>query len=109
MAGKSKNPKISLPEIPWSEDDHSRVWKLIAELSQKANYKVLFGKKDQHENTSGETKASVYKRIGAVVLPEFHEIDPTATGDRVKGKLESLTKTYKKHAAKLRNPGLRRL
>ncbi|KAG2122243.1 hypothetical protein DEU56DRAFT_746050, partial [Suillus clintonianus] len=44
-----------------------------------------------HQNTSGETKASVYKRIGAVVLPEFHEIDPTATGDRVKGKLESLS------------------
>ncbi|KAG1735110.1 uncharacterized protein EDB91DRAFT_1145307, partial [Suillus paluster] len=52
MVGKSKKPKVSLPEIPWSENNHSRVWKLITELGQKANYKVLFGKKDQHENTS---------------------------------------------------------
>ncbi|KAG1823183.1 hypothetical protein EV424DRAFT_1397173 [Suillus variegatus] len=90
----AKSKKIqNLPDIQWNENEHSRVWKLIAEISAKANYKVLFGKKDQHENTSGETKASVYKRIGAIVLPECYEIDPTATGDRVKSKLESLTKT----------------
>lgn len=43
------------------------------------------------QNTSGETKVSVYKRIGATVLPEFYDLDPTATGDRIKGKLESLS------------------
>ena len=41
------------------------------------------------QNTSGESKASVYKRIGSTVLPEFSLIDPTATGDRVKSKLET--------------------
>jgi hypothetical protein len=56
MAGKSKKPKVLLPEILWSENNHSRVWKLIAELSQKANYKVLFGKKDQHEVSNCSTK-----------------------------------------------------
>ena len=81
----------NLPDIQWNENEHSRVWKLIVEISAKANYKVLFGKKDQHEvstdiwvtstnsrshqNTSGETKASVYKWIGAIVLPECYEID----------------------------------
>ena len=41
------------------------------------------------QNTSGESKASVYKRIGSIVLPEFSLIDPTATGDRIKSKLET--------------------
>jgi hypothetical protein len=35
-------------------------------------------------------KASVYKRIGVIVLPECYENDPMATGDHVKSKLESL-------------------
>ncbi|KAG1740215.1 uncharacterized protein EDB91DRAFT_1039299, partial [Suillus paluster] len=79
-----------LPGIHWNENEHLRVWKLIAEISTKANYKVLFGKKDQHENTSGETKASIYKQIGAIVLPECYEIDLMAAGDCVKSKLELL-------------------
>ncbi|KAG1729307.1 uncharacterized protein EDB91DRAFT_1253050 [Suillus paluster] len=82
----------NLPNIHWNENEHSHVWKLIVEISAKANYKVLFGKKDQHENTSGKTKASIYKRIGAIVLPECYEIDPTATSDCVKSKLESFWK-----------------
>ncbi|KAG2131170.1 hypothetical protein BD769DRAFT_1307439, partial [Suillus cothurnatus] len=94
-----------LPDIPWNKNEHLPMWKLIVEISTKANYKVLFGKKNQHENTSGETKASVYKHIGAVILPECYKIDPTATGDHIKSKLELLTKIYKKHAAKLQMMG----
>ncbi|KAF9234515.1 hypothetical protein BU15DRAFT_36655, partial [Melanogaster broomeanus] len=100
--------KPSLSEIPWGKNDHARVWKLIDKISKPANYKVLFGKLNRNEvskNTSGETKASVYKRVGAVVLPEFHMIDPTTTGDRVKAKIEILTKTYKHHAKKLHTTG----
>ncbi|KAG1830494.1 hypothetical protein DFJ58DRAFT_736950 [Suillus subalutaceus] len=104
MGGKCKKPKVSLSQIPWSENNNSRVWKLITELGQRANYEMLFGKKDKHEKILGETKATVYKRIGAAVLPEFHEISPKATGDRVKGKLD-LTKKYIKHAAKRRITG----
>ncbi|KAH7918100.1 hypothetical protein BV22DRAFT_1051964 [Leucogyrophana mollusca] len=62
-------------------------------------------KNEHSKNTSGESKASVYKRVGAVILPEFHAINPTATGDQIKGKIESPTKTYKRHAAKLRTTG----
>ncbi|KIM50421.1 hypothetical protein SCLCIDRAFT_1225355, partial [Scleroderma citrinum Foug A] len=80
-------------------------WSLIAKISKPVNYKVLYGKKDKNENTSGESKASVYKRIGATVLPKFHIIDATATGDCIKSKLETLTKTYKRHAVKLRTTG----
>lgn len=42
----AKSKKIqNLPNIQWNENEHSRIWKLIAEISAKANYKVLFGKK----------------------------------------------------------------
>ncbi|KAG2062905.1 hypothetical protein BDR04DRAFT_1164494 [Suillus decipiens] len=56
----------NLPDIPWNENEHSRVYKLIAEISAKANYKVLFGKKTSMRfyigangpdaNNSGEAK-----------------------------------------------------
>ncbi|KAL4071080.1 hypothetical protein V8B97DRAFT_1963787 [Scleroderma yunnanense] len=82
-----KKPKAILPPIPWDTDDHALVWKLIAEITKPANLKVLCGK-SKHENTSGETKASVFRRIGSVLLPELHSIDATATGDRIKGRYE---------------------
>ena len=47
MAGKKV--KVPLPEIPWSENSHARVWNLIAEISKPVNYKVLYGKKDKNE------------------------------------------------------------
>ncbi|KIM50179.1 hypothetical protein SCLCIDRAFT_34571 [Scleroderma citrinum Foug A] len=87
MAGKKI--KVPLPKIPWSENSHAQVWSLIAEISKSVNYKVLYGKKDKNENTFGESKASIYKRIGSIVLPKFSLIDPTATGDRIKNKLET--------------------
>ena len=47
MAGKKI--KVPLPEIPWSENSHTRVWSLIAKISKSVNYKVLYGKKDKNE------------------------------------------------------------
>ncbi|KAF9236109.1 hypothetical protein BU15DRAFT_77315 [Melanogaster broomeanus] len=97
----AKKGKITLPNIAWDADDHALIWKLIDEIIKPANYKVLCGKLDKAENTSKETKASVFRRIGSVLLPDFYSLDGTATGDRVKGKYEWLAKTYKHHAKRL--------
>ncbi|KIM67989.1 hypothetical protein SCLCIDRAFT_106838, partial [Scleroderma citrinum Foug A] len=82
-----KKAKAVLPSIAWDADDNALVWQLIAEITKPANLKVLCGK-TKHENTSGETKASVFRWIGSILLPELHIIDATATGDRIKGKYE---------------------
>ncbi|TFK54390.1 hypothetical protein OE88DRAFT_1733055 [Heliocybe sulcata] len=66
-----------LAEVPWSLENHHLTWALISELESLENYKVLFGKKDPSENTSGDTKAAVYRMI----------------------------KIYKTHAAKLHRTG----
>lgn len=96
-----KKLKGILPPIAWDADDHALVWKLIAEVTKPANLKVLCGKSTKQENTSGETKASVFRRIGSVLLPELYIIDATATGDRIKSRYEGLAKVYKQHAKRL--------
>ncbi|KIN97342.1 hypothetical protein M404DRAFT_78630, partial [Pisolithus tinctorius Marx 270] len=75
----AKKSKVPLPKIPQSKNNHAHSWSLIAEISKPVNYKVLHGKKDKNENTSGKLKASVHKWICAIVLPEFHAMDATAT------------------------------
>jgi len=66
---------------------------------------VLFGKKEKNENTSGDRKTTVYKRIAQVLLPEHFAIDPSKSGDRVKSKIEYLRKQYIQHAKKLQCTG----
>ncbi|KAF9232442.1 hypothetical protein BU15DRAFT_55018 [Melanogaster broomeanus] len=83
-----KKLPAALPPIAWDANNHALVWQLIMEITKPQNLKVLCGKLTKHENTSGETKASVFRRIGSVLLPELHAVDATATGDRVKGKYE---------------------
>jgi hypothetical protein len=106
MPPKRDTKKKKLPEIPWAEDDNRLTWSLLTEIEKPANYKVLFGKKDKDEvspisvtfkpssdgfsqNTSGETKVTVHKHIGQVVLPDLFTLDPNVVADHVKGKLES--------------------
>ncbi|KAG6878044.1 hypothetical protein C0992_008712 [Termitomyces sp. T32_za158] len=69
------------------------------------NYKVLFGKKDKTENTSGETKVTVYKHIGQKILPELFDLDAGTVADRIKSKIESLTKMYRKQHSKIYQTG----
>ena len=40
------------------------------------------------QNTSGESKTSVYKWIGFVLLPDIYAIEPATVADRVKAKME---------------------
>ncbi|KIK74405.1 hypothetical protein PAXRUDRAFT_19905 [Paxillus rubicundulus Ve08.2h10] len=72
--GSSKKSKVSLPDIPWNENEHSRVWNLIAEISKPANHKVLFGKQ-KNENTSGETKLRMTG--GGIQAPDGEDHSPS--------------------------------
>ncbi|KAF8814097.1 hypothetical protein BYT27DRAFT_7250358 [Phlegmacium glaucopus] len=69
------------------------------------NYRVLYGKKNVAENTSGETKVTIYTRIAEAILPELFAVNPNTVRDRVKSKFESLKTVYKKHAKRLRQTG----
>ena len=106
MPPKRDTKKNKIPDILWTEDNNRLIWSLLTEIEKPANYKVLFGKKDKDEvnlrfhgpsrillifpqNTSGETKVTVYKRIGHAILPQLFAMDPNVVADCVKGKLES--------------------
>ncbi|KAF8835447.1 hypothetical protein BDN67DRAFT_873648, partial [Paxillus ammoniavirescens] len=94
-----KKGKTTLPNVAWEVNNHTLIWKLIDQIMQPANYKVLCGVGNW--NTSKEIKASVFHQIGSVLLPDFYSLDGTATGDQVKGKYEWFVKTYKHHAKRL--------
>ncbi|KAJ6600371.1 hypothetical protein DFH09DRAFT_1070180 [Mycena vulgaris] len=54
-------------------DGGKHIWLLIRQLEDEQNRLVLFGKQSKDENTSEESKISVYQRIDSVVLPEQHD------------------------------------
>jgi len=106
-----------IENIPWSHNNSDLIWKLITQLQHPSNFKTLFGT-SPGENTSGDTKVAVYKRIAAALFPQyFPELPTGAQPDktvqknqttitkRVKARAEELQKTYKKHAARLRLTG----
>ncbi|KAG2054961.1 hypothetical protein BDR06DRAFT_1007443 [Suillus hirtellus] len=83
MGRKKKDSGIAIPKITWMND---LIWKLLAKIELPENRVVLLGKWKKHENTSGDSKATVYQCMAAVIFPQFHGLNPTVTGDRVKHK-----------------------
>ncbi|KAJ7315627.1 hypothetical protein DFH08DRAFT_657276, partial [Mycena albidolilacea] len=92
------------PRIEWDADKSAATYDLITQMEVKENRLLLFGKQGD-ENTSGESKIAVYKRIGSKIFPAMYATSPNALGKRVKGKADSLVTTYKKHAKKLQVTG----
>ncbi|KAI5985954.1 hypothetical protein EDD15DRAFT_2200333 [Pisolithus albus] len=76
---KKRAQNDPIPELKWKEP---LTWRLLDEIEPDENRIVLLGKwKKGEENT-------VFKRMGAVVLPDLHALDPVACGDQVKRKFE---------------------
>ena len=87
------------------------LWAFITECEKDINYKVLFGKRDhrgmfnyynpcglfcncyKNQNTSGDSKVTVLKRIGQVILPELFALDVTTVANRLRGQLERYVPT----------------
>ncbi|KAG8957815.1 hypothetical protein FRC05_009568 [Tulasnella sp. 425] len=101
--------KQRAPRFTWSTDN---IWTLIGTVEKEENRKVLLGLRvaegEGRENTSGDSKTAVYKRIGAELFPAELELVTdakakkavgTTLGLRVKAKWEGLMSTYKEHAS----------
>lgn len=106
-SSKKSRKASAIPPITWAADDSILIWRLLNELEKIENYKVLFRKKTQHEvnsasdkfglddslnlfrqNTSGECKTTVYRRVGKALFPDLYNQEPTTVGDRMKSKVE---------------------
>ncbi|KAJ7751794.1 hypothetical protein DFH07DRAFT_745369 [Mycena maculata] len=101
----SKRKATELPPISWTKNNGDLIWKLIAEVEKPEFRLVILGKKDPSENSSGMSKAAVFKAIGKIILPDLYAINEDAVGQRVKCKYESVYGTYKKHCKRLRQTG----
>ncbi|KAG2072925.1 hypothetical protein BDR04DRAFT_1230188 [Suillus decipiens] len=99
---KKKDSGITIPEIVWTDD---LVWQLLAQIELSENRVVLLGKRKKGENTSGDSKVTVYQHMAASVFLQLHSQNAVAMGDQVKQKYEYLTKKYKVHAQRLRTTG----
>ncbi|KAJ7502246.1 hypothetical protein B0H11DRAFT_2223720 [Mycena galericulata] len=94
-----------LPPISWTKNKGDLIKKLLAEVEKPEFRLVILGKRDPSENSSGMSKAAVFKAIGKIILPDLCAIDEDAVGQRVKCKYESIYGTYKKHCKRLRQTG----
>lgn len=100
---KKKDNGVTIPEIVWTDD---LVWQLLAQIELSENRVVLLGRRKKGEvsesklsymirdmmflcqNTSGDSKVTVYQRMAAAVFPQLHSQNAVAMGDRVKRKYE---------------------
>ncbi|KAK7027727.1 hypothetical protein R3P38DRAFT_2939819 [Favolaschia claudopus] len=66
-----KNAEPPLPKINWKADEAALIWALIGRMEVKENRLVLFGKDSSDENTVGDSKMVVYKRMGGDIMPQL--------------------------------------
>ncbi|THU80169.1 hypothetical protein K435DRAFT_696237, partial [Dendrothele bispora CBS 962.96] len=85
----------------WSDE---QVWALIGEIKKAKNLKVLYGTKEG-ENTSGDTKSTVYNRLAERLDPTRWAADRKKTADRIKHKLGKLETDFKKAVKRLKKTG----
>ncbi|KAF8577567.1 hypothetical protein K439DRAFT_1364451, partial [Ramaria rubella] len=55
----------------WAANNSAKTLQLIEEIGKLENFKILFGKKDKKENTSGESKTKGFNHIGGNIWPEY--------------------------------------
>ncbi|EDR10153.1 uncharacterized protein LACBIDRAFT_318208 [Laccaria bicolor S238N-H82] len=79
----AKGTKPKILDIPWAENDDRLVWEFITECEKDVNYKVLFGKKEIRENTSGDSKITMFKRIAKVIMPDLFAVDGTTIDQNI--------------------------
>ncbi|KAK7442942.1 hypothetical protein VKT23_015886 [Stygiomarasmius scandens] len=85
----------------WTDEE---TWDLINEIRKKNNSKVLFGP-EVGENTSGDSKNAVYKRIAEALNPEGTQLNPVKASERVKNKINSLQKKFRALVKQLKKTG----
>ncbi|KAG2065332.1 hypothetical protein BDR04DRAFT_1033086 [Suillus decipiens] len=102
---KKKDSGITIQEIVWTDN---LVWQLLAQIELSENRVVLLGKRKKGENTSGDSKVTVYQRMAASVFPQLHSQNACCASLIIfylTSPSCSLTKKYKVHAQRLRTTG----
>ncbi|RXW25843.1 hypothetical protein EST38_g118 [Candolleomyces aberdarensis] len=89
------------PDIKWGHNNHALIWALLTEIEKPENRPLFFGRVNVNDNTTGDSKAKVCKRLAKAIFLEECKIDAVGMGKRVKAKIEVLFKEYKKHSARL--------
>ena len=101
MAPTSKSAILA---IQWTANNHNLICKLLDEMGRLENFSVLFGRTDSVEvskflphnqpqslitpqNTTGDSKIKVCKRIGEVLFPALFPDHATVVGERIRGKI----------------------
>ncbi|KAG0705837.1 hypothetical protein DFH29DRAFT_754365, partial [Suillus ampliporus] len=64
------------------------IWQLLNQIELSENRVMLLGKRKKGDRTSGDSKVTVYQRMGAAIFPQLHSLNAVAVGDRVKRKYE---------------------
>ncbi|KAG0692564.1 hypothetical protein DFH29DRAFT_1008435 [Suillus ampliporus] len=99
---RKKNTGVAIPEIEWTADI---IWQLLNQIELSENRVVLLGKHKKGERTLGDSKVTIYQRMGAAIFLQLYSLNVVAVGDHVKRKYEHLTKKYKELARRLRTTG----
>ncbi|THV03396.1 hypothetical protein K435DRAFT_913887 [Dendrothele bispora CBS 962.96] len=81
-----------------------QVWALIGEIKKAENLKVLYGTKEG-EDTSGDTKSTVYNCLAERLDPTRWVADRKKTADHIKHKLRKLETDFKKAVKCLKKTG----
>ncbi|KAG7092065.1 hypothetical protein E1B28_008446 [Marasmius oreades] len=99
------NKPSPLPvQFDWSGDKNTKTRSLIDLMEKPENFKVLFGMK-KGENSSSDSKSTVYQRIAWEIWPQYCELNLRGTWTCVQGKITILVKEYKKEAKNLQQTG----
>ncbi|KAG9088189.1 hypothetical protein FS749_002366 [Ceratobasidium sp. UAMH 11750] len=88
--------------ISWTDEMKIHI---LQESDKEENRIVLRGKKDSSENTSGESKTTVYRRIAKEVIPEVYNRDPIDAGSKVMNQYNALVTLYSRLSKELTKTG----
>ncbi|KAG1879551.1 hypothetical protein C8R48DRAFT_767808 [Suillus tomentosus] len=69
---KKVPPPPPIPDVHWSEN---MAWTLLSEVEKDENRLVLLGKRDKKENTSDDSKITVFQRIESVMLRDSYKLN----------------------------------
>ncbi|KAG9119622.1 hypothetical protein FRC07_005281 [Ceratobasidium sp. 392] len=95
-------PAIHLQTVRWSFDMQVN---LLNESNNDKYRRVLRGKQDSSENTSGLSKKAVFERIACKVLPDPYATSVKEAGKKVQTQYNFLTAKYSKFRKELGSTG----
>ncbi|KAJ2925642.1 hypothetical protein H1R20_g11452, partial [Candolleomyces eurysporus] len=104
-ATSATTAKPKLPEINWTANNYEMLHKLLTETEKPENRSVFYGKENKDDNTSGDSKNKVCKRIAEAIVPELFVQNPTAITKRITTKIKNVYSTYKELSMRLRKTG----